>query len=226
MISANLSVINKRIARAAAAAGRAPEEITLIAVSKRQPRELISQALTAGQLDFGENYLQEAEEKIKVITGPVRWHFIGRLQSNKAKKAVRDFDLIHTVDRLKLARGLDRAAASLGKKQKILVQVNVGREAQKGGVLAEKCQELLENLKTLANLKVRGLMTMPPQVASGEEARPYFAKLRELADQMAGQGLLPATPALSMGMSGDFEAAILEGATMVRVGTAIFGARE
>lgn len=214
---------------AASKAGRKPEEITLIAVSKRHPSTMIQEAMVAGQYDFGENYLQEAEQKIKAITSPApRWHFIGQLQSNKAKIAVKDFALIHTVDRLKLAKIIQKAAAKLDKQQEILIQVNVGRELQKGGVLPENCEELLTTLQPLPNLTIRGLMTMPPVTSTPEQARPYFSILRELGEKYHHQGLLDnsAPLILSMGMSGDFEVAIAEGATMVRVGTAIFGRRE
>ena len=229
MIAENLAVIKKRIALAAENAGRAPNDITLIAVSKRKPVSMISEALAAGQKDFGENYLQEAQEKITALpSAAIRWHFIGKLQSNKARHVVRDFQLIHTVDRPKLARIINKEAKKLDKQQEILVQVNVGRELQKGGVLPEGLEELLRVLQGMSNITVRGLMTMPPATTEPQQARPSFASLRQLGEKYQQQGLItPAKPLiLSMGMSNDFEAAISEGATMVRVGTAIFGRRE
>ncbi len=228
MITDNLDKINASITKAAKEAGRKRDEITLIAVSKRKPASLILEAMSAGQVDFGENYLQEAQEKISTISGPARWHFIGGLQSNKAKAAVTHFNLIHTVDRFKLAKALNKFATQQDKIQEILVQVNVGRELQKGGVLPEKSEELLNKIGSLDHLSIRGLMTMPPATQSKEEARPYFAMLRELGEKYQHSGLISkdAPLILSMGMSNDFEAAIAEGATMVRVGTAIFGTRE
>lgn len=226
-ISENLARIKEQISEAARQAGRQTDEITLIAVSKRKPVELISQAMAAGHHDFGENYFQEAQEKIDALADKaLRWHFIGRLQSNKAKGVAGNFTLIHTVDRLKLARAIDKKAAERQGSQDILIQVNVGQELQKGGVLPDNCQQLLEQIASLSHLQVKGLMTMPPAVSQPEQARPYFAQLRQLAESLVDQGLLCKAPQLSMGMSNDFTAAIQEGATMVRVGTAIFGQRQ
>ncbi len=227
MIKDNLAAIHNRIQKAAAKANRNPAEITLIAVSKRKSLEMIKEAIAAGQLDFGENYLQEAKEKITVLSGQARFHFIGSLQSNKAKDAATLCDLIHTVDRLKLARELDKHAREANRTLPILIQVNVGREEQKGGVLPEEAEELIKKMQDFTNLEIRGLMTMPPYRANQEEVRPYFAELRELGKTLHQKGLIATTCSLelSMGMSGDFEAAIAEGATMIRVGTAIFGER-
>ncbi|PLX48230.1 MAG: YggS family pyridoxal phosphate-dependent enzyme [Desulfobulbaceae bacterium] len=228
MIKDNLATIHNRIKAAAAKAGRNPDEITLIAVSKRKPISLIDEALAAGQLDFGENYVQEAKEKIEELAGRGRFHFIGSLQSNKAGDAARLCHLIHTVDRLKLAKALDKHAAAAGKILAVLIQVNVGREVQKGGVLPEDAEQLARQMQELANLEIRGLMTMPPHRQNPEDVRPFFRKLRELGQNLQAKGLIDPKSRLelSMGMSGDFEVAIEEGATMVRVGTAIFGARE
>lgn len=228
MIKENLATIHRRIKTAAVQADRNADEITLIAVSKRKPVSLIREALAAGQLDFGENYLQEAKEKIEALAGQGRFHFIGSLQSNKAGDAARLCDLIHTVDRLKLAKALNKHAAAAGKILAVLIQVNVGREVQKGGVLPEDAEQLARQMQGLANLEIRGLMTMPPYRRSPEEVRPFFNELRCLGQDLQDKGLIaPQSPLeLSMGMSGDFEVAIEEGATMVRVGTAIFGARE
>ncbi len=228
MIKENLAAIYARITEAALKAGRMPADITLIAVSKRHPVEMISEAIRAGQQDFGENYLQEAKDKITALGGQARFHFIGSLQSNKAKDAATLCDIIHTVDRLKLARELDKYAKAAGKTLPVLIQVNVGREEQKGGVLPEEAEELLGHMQDFDNLEIRGLMTMPPYRANPEEVRPFFAELRELGEGLQKKGLIATNCPLelSMGMSGDFEVAISEGATMVRVGTAIFGERE
>jgi pyridoxal phosphate enzyme (YggS family) len=227
MIKENLSAIHNRINAAASKAGRNSDEITLIAVSKRKSVEMIQEAIAAGQKDFGENYLQEAKEKITTLAGQARFHFIGSLQSNKAKDAATLCDMIHTVDRLKLARALDKYAGAAGKTLAILIQVNVGREEQKAGVLPEDAQELIKQMQDLDHLEIKGLMTMPPYRTNPEDVRPYFAELRELGKQLQKDGLIATNCPLqlSMGMSGDFEAAIAEGATMIRVGTAIFGER-
>ncbi|MEW6501742.1 MAG: YggS family pyridoxal phosphate-dependent enzyme [Thermodesulfobacteriota bacterium] len=226
-IRENLAAIRARMAAAATRAGRAPESVTLVAVSKYVPVERIAEAMAAGQELFGENYLQEAEEKIGQLPAALKWHCIGHLQSNKAKAAATLFHMVETVDRIKLARMLDKYAAEAGRLLPVLIQVNVGREAQKAGVLPEEAAALLGEMRELAHLEVRGLMTMPPFFDQPEAARPYFRALRELAEALASKGLLGTHGAieLSMGMSGDFEVAIEEGATLVRVGTALFGAR-
>ncbi|MEN8257660.1 MAG: YggS family pyridoxal phosphate-dependent enzyme [Thermodesulfobacteriota bacterium] len=227
MIKENLATIHNRIAAAADKAGRQADEITLIAVSKRKSVEMIKEAIEAGQGDFGENYLQEAKEKITELGGQARFHFIGSLQSNKAKDAAALCDMIHTVDRLKLGKELNKHAKAAGKILPALIQVNVGRDEQKSGVVPENAEELAGQLQELTNLEIRGLMTMPPYKTNPEEVRPYFAELRRLGEALQQKGLIATNCALelSMGMSGDFEIAIAEGATMVRVGTAIFGAR-
>lgn len=227
MISDNLTAIHARIEQAATAAGRTAAEITLIAVSKRQSVAMIQEAIAAGQQDFGENYLQEAKEKITQLAGQARFHFIGSLQANKAKDAATLCAMVHTVDRLKLARELNRHAEAAQRILPVLVQVNVGREEQKGGVLPEEAEDLLLAMQDLGNLEIRGLMTMPPHRDNPDEMRPFFAALRGLGQEFQQKGLVAAhcTLQLSMGMSGDFEVAIAEGATLVRVGTAIFGAR-
>jgi PLP dependent protein len=222
-IAQNLEEVRRRMAAAARRAGRDPAAVLLVAVSKTVPVDLISEAVAAGQRLFGENYLQEARGKIEALTEATSWHFIGHLQSNKAKAAVELFELIHGVDRLKLARALDAAAASLETRQQILMQVNLAGEASKSGTSPEAAPELLRQISELPHLRVMGLMTMPPFL-DPEAVRPYFRALRELRDRLqdlAGNPL----PELSMGMSGDFEVATEEGATLVRVGTAIFGSR-
>jgi len=222
-VAVNLAGIKERIAAAAARCGRNPDEIRLVAVSKRQPVEKIASAIAAGHRLFGENYLQEARDKVAALPD-AEFHFIGHLQSNKAKEATGMFSLIHTVDRLKLARRISARALELGIVQDVLVQVNVGRDPNKSGIAPEELEPLLAGIGELDGIAVRGLMTMPPQ---GDMAgtRVCFAALRSLAEKAAADGLIPAGFELSMGMSGDFEAAIAEGATLVRVGTAVFGPR-
>ncbi len=226
-IAENLERIRARMAAAAMRAGRAPESVDLVAVSKHVPAARIAEAMAAGQLLFGENYLQEAAGKIGQLPSSLTWHCIGHLQSNKAKLAAELFQMVETVDRLKLGRMLAQHAAELGRVLSVLVQVNVGREPQKAGVLPEDAAALLRELALLPHLQVRGLMTMPPFFDQPEAARPYFRQLRQLSEELSGQGLLGihGPVELSMGMSGDFEVAIEEGATLVRVGTALFGVR-
>lgn len=201
--------------------------IRLVAVSKTMPAEVVRDAIEAGILDLGENYIQEAKEKINTLAAyPVTWHFIGHLQSNKAKYAVRLFDLIHSVDSLKLAQELNKYAKKNDKIQAILIQVNVAKEASKSGVYVEDTVQLLKEISRLENIAVKGLMTMPPYFNAPQKARPFFTALREIGDQIKMEAIPNISMAeLSMGMTGDFEAAIEEGATIVRIGTAIFGDR-
>jgi pyridoxal phosphate enzyme (YggS family) len=220
----NLEAVKKRLADAALRAGRDPAAVRLVAVSKKVGPDRIREAAAAGHRLYGENYVQEAKAKIAALGPGLTWHLIGHLQTNKAKDAVDLFDLIHTVDRLKLAQALDQAAARAGKIQEVLIQVNLAGEASKSGAAPEEAPDLLREAVRLPHLKVAGLMTMPPWFDDPEEARPYFRALRELRDRLGGLANLP-LPELSMGMSGDFEAAVAEGATLVRVGTAIFGDR-
>jgi len=208
--------------------GRNPGEISLVAVSKRQPLDRIRAMIDCGQLLFGENYLQEASAKITALDRPeAEFHFIGHLQSNKARQAARFFSVIQTVDRLKIARLLDRHARELDVRLRALVQVNIGREPQKHGVDPDKTLSLLADIKKETRLSVTGLMCMVPRNPDPEAARGFFRELRLLADRAGREGLF-ATEAyeLSMGMSADFRVAIEEGATMIRVGTALFGPRE
>ena len=223
-IARNLEEVRDRIAAAARRAGRDPALVRLLAVSKTVPLEHIQAAVAVGQLLFGENYLQEARPKIAALGPAPSWHFIGHLQSNKAKAAVGLFDVIHGVDSLKLAQALDSAAASMGARQKILIQVNLAGEASKSGAAPETVPGLLRELGRLPHLHLLGLMTLPPWLADPEAVRPYFRALRELRDRLEADLRQP-LPELSMGMSGDFEVAVAEGATLVRVGTAIFGSR-
>ena len=222
-----LERVQERIRQAARACSRPETDIRLVAVSKTMPVEIVKKAIESGMTDFGENYIQEDREKISTLsTYPVTWHYIGHLQSNKAKYAVRMFDLIHSVDSLKLAKELDKCAQKIDKRQDILIQVNVAKEDSKSGVYVEDTSRLLKDISQLANIAVKGLMTMPPYFNAPEKVRPFFAALRQLRDQIKNETIPNISMAeLSMGMTGDFEAAIEEGATMVRVGTAIFGER-
>ena len=222
-----LKRVQERIRSAARACGRPESDIRLVAVSKTMPVEIVKEAIDIGMTDFGENYIQEAREKITTLaTLPVTWHYIGHLQSNKAKYAVRMFDLIHSVDSLKLAKELDKYAQKIDKVQAILIQVNVAKEDSKSGVYIEDTLRLVSETSQLENIAVKGLMTMPPYFNAPEKARPFFANLRQLRDQIKNENIPNISmEELSMGMTGDFEAAIEEGATMVRVGTAIFGER-
>lgn len=227
MIAENIETIRARIKAAAERVGRDPLSVRLVAVSKRQPLEAIREAMTAGQMIFGENYLQEAEDKVAALGLGLSWHCIGHLQSNKARLAAEVFTCIETIDRLKLAKALEGRLAELGKIMPVLVQVNVGGEAQKAGVAPEEAGRLCHELKQFPHLALQGLMTMPPLVENQEESRVCFRQLRLLGEELAAQGLLGqhGPVQLSMGMSADFEVAIEEGATLVRVGTALFGER-
>ncbi len=218
-VAENLARVRERIRRAAMRAGRAPEEVLLVGVSKSVDVERIRRAVAAGLPALGENRVQEVQEKIAVLGRPVPWHLVGRLQTNKVRDAILLFDLIHSVDRLELAHELQRRAAAAGRVVEVLVQVNLAGEATKGGFAPGELKSALETLAGLTALRVRGLMTIPPPVEDAELARGCFRRLRELRDEAGLQHL-------SMGMSGDFEVAVEEGATIVRVGTAIFGPRD
>ncbi len=225
-ISRNLEEIKRRLHDAALSAGRDPAEVRLVAVTKTVKLDRLREAVAAGHTLFGENYVQEAKRKIADLGPGLTWHFIGHLQSNKAKAAVEFFDLIHSVDRLRLAQTLEQAAARLGKVQNILLQVNLAGEASKSGTAPEAAQDLLHEISQMPHLKVLGLMTMPPWLDDPEQVRPYFRALRELRDRLQSMKLVDGgLPELSMGMTGDFEVAVAEGATLVRIGTAIFGQR-
>lgn len=222
-IAWNLEEVRKRLEAAARRAGRNPAAVKLVAVSKTVDLDRIQEAVAAGQKIFGENYLQEAREKIAALGPGVTWHLVGHLQTNKAKAAVELFQLIHSVDRLHLAQALEKAAAHQQKIQEILLQVNLAGEESKSGATPEAAPELLREIARLPHLRVLGLMIMPPFL-DPEAVRPYFRALRELRDRLRQLDLGP-LPELSMGMSEDFEVAVEEGATLVRVGTAIFGRR-
>jgi hypothetical protein len=213
-IRANIAALEERIAAACERAGRPRDEVRLVAVTKTFPAADVDRAIAAGMTDVGENKVQEARDKQPDVAGRARWHLIGHLQSNKAKDAVRLFDLIQTVDSYELAEKLGRAAEAAGKRQDVLLQVNVGREPQKSGAAPEETAALVKRIGAIGALQVTGLMTIPPV----GEARPYFRELRSMRDDL---GLTE----LSMGMTDDFETAIEEGATIIRVGRAIFGSR-
>jgi pyridoxal phosphate enzyme (YggS family) len=219
-----LEDVRRRIGDACARAGRDTASVALVAVSKTFPAERVRDLLECGHDLFGENRVQEALEKIPRVGPGARWHLVGHLQRNKARHAVGTFELIHSVDDLDLARELDRRAAAAGIVQAALVQVNVSREETKSGAGEDAALPLLEAAACLPNLKIRGLMTIPPPVEDPEDARPWFARLRDLRDR-AERRLGLELPDLSMGMSDDFEVAVEEGATLVRVGRALFGAR-
>lgn len=215
-----ISELYKRMAHASMRAGRETHDVRMIAVSKTVPAEQVRRAYDSGLREFGENRLQEAEGKMAELNDlMVNWHMIGHLQSNKVKPAVRLFDLIHSVDSLRLMRLMDRHAGEAHKVQRILIQVKLAQEESKSGADEAALREMMDASASLKHIMVEGLMTVPPFFDDPEKARPYFRRLKELADDY---GLWE----LSMGMTGDFEAAIEEGATMIRIGSAIFGERE
>jgi pyridoxal phosphate enzyme (YggS family) len=220
----SLAAVRDAIGQAAAAAGRDPAEIELVAVSKTHAPETVREVAEAGQAVFGESRIQEAKMKIPLLPSRLRWHFIGHLQKNKIRAALPLFELFHSIDSLDLARHLDRIAAEDGQRPRILLEVNVAGESSKFGFAPETLRAQLDELLALNRLEIGGLMTIAPYAAEAENSRPYFRRLRELRDSLqdeAGVGL----PQLSMGMSGDYRVAIAEGATLVRVGSAIFGER-
>jgi len=225
-IAANLAHIRAEIASACARCGRDPAAVRLIAVSKTHSAARVEEAFAAGQHCFGESYVQEFLAKTEQVEVPVEWHFIGHLQSNKVKYLPGKVSLIHSVDRLSLAEEIDRQWGRTGQQAAVLVEVNLGGEDSKAGVAEAELIPLLRRLAFLPHLSVRGLMTLPPYLADAEEVRPFFRRLRELARQVDSLALPGVTMAeLSMGMSHDFAVAIEEGATLVRIGTAIFGER-
>ena len=227
-VAENIERVNQRIRRACERSGRAVEDVRLIAVSKTMPAESVRQAYAAGLREFGENRVQEAAAKRQALSDlDAVWHLIGHLQSNKAKQACQLFSWIHSVDSLPLAQKIDRSAAALGRRLPVLIEVHLGEEASKFGVEEDDLAHLAEQVGALPSLELRGLMTLPPFFDNPEDARPFFRHLRELAARIEARNLPGVSMReLSMGMSHDFEIAIEEGATLVRVGTAIFGARQ
>lgn len=229
-LAARLDRVRERLGQACAACGRRPEDVLLVAVSKFHPAADVAAVAGAGQVDFGENYVQEALEKRAELArepsaGRIRWHMIGHVQSRKAAQVAGAFALIHTLDSVKLADALERRLAESGTLQPVLMEINIGEEPQKAGVMIGDAAALAEHvLARCPHLELRGLMCLPPVFDAGDAARPYFARLRRLGEDLRsrlGIGL----PELSMGMSGDFPAAVAEGATIVRIGTDIFGPR-
>lgn len=228
MIAERVGAVRERIARAATRAGRPSEQIILVAVSKTHPPERVREAFAAGLRDFGENKVQEAEAKVAALAdlepAGLRWHLVGHLQANKARKAASLFERIHSLDDAGLGLRLEKASAQLKKTLPVLVQVDLAGEQTKFGLDEARLFPALELLRGLKSVRVEGLMAMPPHEEDPERARPYFRRLRELRDRARKENLLLGTE-LSMGMSHDLEVAIEEGATLVRVGTAIFGER-
>jgi len=223
-IRENLLRVMERMEKAARKAGRDPNEIKLVAVSKTVEVAQVKEAIEAGVSILGENYVQEAQKKIEEIGHPVSWHFIGHLQSNKAKYAIRLFDMIHSLDSIPLAEELNRRAEQADRGIHVMVEVNLSKEATKFGTDEERVLNLAKRIHHLHHLSLEGLMTMPPYFDSPEMSRPYYIALRELKERIVNEGI--PVKELSMGMSNDFETAIEEGATYVRVGTAIFGPRK
>lgn len=227
-LSHRLERVREQMAEAAIRANREPDAVKLIAVSKTHPAEIIREAIEAGVTDLGENRVQEAEEKIPDVgRRAARWHLIGHLQSNKARRAVELFDVIHSLDSVPLARRLDRVCGEIKRAElPVLIQIDLGQEATKTGAPEEAVPEIIDAIKQSTTLRLAGLMTLPPYFENPEQTRPFFRRLRELRDRLRAQNVFgEATGELSMGMTHDFEVAIEEGATIVRVGTAIFGAR-
>ncbi|MGB8353225.1 MAG: YggS family pyridoxal phosphate-dependent enzyme [Chthoniobacteraceae bacterium] len=223
-ISNRLESIKSAIAETAIAAGRDPGSVELVAITKTHPPESIREAIDAGQVVFGENRVQEARSKIPLLPSSTRWHLVGHLQKNKIRQALPLFELIHGVDSLELARDINRIASELGLFPRILLEINVAGESTKFGFKRLDLHRDMQELLALDRVQIEGLMTIAPMVGEAEEARKYFADMRVLRDDLQQVFGIP-LPQLSMGMSGDFTAAIKEGATMVRVGTAIFGPR-
>jgi pyridoxal phosphate enzyme (YggS family) len=224
-LAANLSAVQRRIAAACARAGRDPASVLLLPVTKTQPPEVVSEAAKLGLIVFGENKIQEAKAKIPLCAGRLRWQMIGHLQSNKCRDAVELFEMIQSVDSLALAQEINKRAEQAGKNMPILLEVNAASEASKFGYPPDQLLAEISRINALPRLEVQGLMTVPPWSPDPEKVRPVFRRVRELnekCERILGSGL----PHLSMGMTGDFEAAIEEGATIVRIGTGLFGERK
>lgn len=224
-ITDHLHQVRDRVKKAASSAGRDADEITIVAVSKRQPVTAIEAAYSAGQRDFGENFVQEAVQKIESLGHPdIRWHFIGSIQSNKTRDIARHFDWVHTVDRLKIAKRLDEQRPHYAAPLNVCIQVNLAEEPQKSGIGAAEIDDLVEAVSHMPKLRLRGLMTMPPAAAAEDTLEALFLELGHIKRSLVGQGYDIDT--LSMGMSADLETAVRCGSTMVRVGTDIFGPRD
>ncbi len=227
-IAQNLSAVQQAVRDTALACGRDPEKIKLIAVSKTKPVEMIREAIDCGTVDFGENYPQELAEKARELSGvPIRWHMIGHLQRNKVRMILPYLSMIHAVDSLRLAEQIEAEAARIGKKIPILLEVNIAREESKFGLKAEEVLPLVRTAAAMPHIRIKGLMTIAPFVEDAEQNRIHFRNLHQLSVDIARQNIDNVDMSeLSMGMTGDYKVAIEEGATMIRVGTAIFGARE
>jgi len=227
MIAENIKKIKEQVAQIALQCDRDPHDIRTIAVSKKFPPSAITEAIEAGQFLFGENYIQEAELKQDAFVDAVNLHFIGHLQTNKAKIACQLFQMIETVDRLKLAKALNKHLSVVNRTMKILIQVNIGRDLNKSGVMPEEAEDLIREIQPLPALEIHGLMTIPPFSQTAEESRIHFRSLKLLAEELKEKNLIGISHPveLSMGMSKDFHVAIEEGATLIRIGTAIFGPR-
>jgi len=226
-VAENIRIVREKIAAAALRVGRDPSEVKLMGVTKTVDDERIIESIRAGIDIIGENYVQEAKRKIEKMGRSLPWHLIGHLQTNKAKYAVKFFDMIHSVDRIALAQELSRRAGMINTEVNILIEVNVSGEGSKEGVAPEQAIAFVRDVAQVPNLKIRGLMTMAPWFDDQEQARPYFRRLRELRDAIARADMTGVEMReLSMGMSGDYEVAVEEGATIVRIGTKIFGARK
>lgn len=227
MVIENLNRVEEKISAACKRAGRSRDEVTLIAVSKTKPEYMVEEAYSTGQRDFGENKVQELTRKKEILPGDIRWHLIGHLQTNKVRQVVGKACLIHSVDSLHLAETISREAGKKGIDVPVLVEVNVAEEETKFGVTSEETIALVESIAALPNLTVKGLMTIAPFVSDPEDNRPVFQKLRQLSVDIAAKNINNVTMSvLSMGMTNDYEVAIEEGATMIRVGTGIFGERD
>jgi len=227
MITENLNTVRERMAQAARRAGRNPEDVVLIAASKGVDVERLNEGLSAGIRMLGESKVQEAMPKLQALGNKAEWHFIGHLQSNKVKYVVGAFTLIHSVDSIELSEEINSRAEKMGMIQNVLLEVNVSGEKGKFGVMPDKVNTITKAFSGLKHISLRGFMTVPPYSDDPEDARPYFRMLRELRDNAMHTGICTDDcRELSMGMSGDFEVAIEEGATMVRIGTAIFGVRK
>ncbi len=226
MVSEQIKTVKENIKAACERAGRSPSEVTLIAVSKTKPNELVMEAYNAGIRTFGENYVQELVEKIETLPDDIEWHMIGHLQRNKVKYIVGKVAMIHSVDSLRLAEEISREAVKKNFTVDILVEVNVAGEENKFGITVENCVEIVTQISRLPGLNVRGLMTSAPYVENAEENRKYFRDLKQLCVDINAKNIDNINmDVLSMGMTNDYTVAVEEGATMVRVGTAIFGAR-
>ena len=226
-IAVNINKIRQRMAAAAARCNRPPDSIKLLAVTKTVSPLAVGQAINAGITACGENYVQEAKEKIAVIEKRVQWHMIGYLQTNKAKYAVNLFDYIHSVDRMELAGEINKRAGLIGRKINILIEINVSGEKTKSGIETSHAAGLIKDVSSLENIAVKGLMAMAPYSDNPENSRPYFSELRNLQKNIINEGIIGIQmEELSMGMTDDFEIAIEEGATIVRIGRAIFGERK